>query len=88
MKDLINKEEEKAVFCFLGKFDLGPVLNVVGNTDKDKKKPDVALIKIGPAKDGEAPDNDKNMKEEPPAILEFQGMDLIKLQEKVSDKMT
>jgi len=68
---LIKKEEEKAMFCPAGKFDLCPILDVMGNADKNKEKPNVTPAKIGPAEGGEASDDDKNVKEKSPAILEF-----------------
>ena len=70
------------------KFDFCPILNIVSNADENEKKPDARLIQKRPAESRKAGEDDENMKQKASGILEFQFMDLVELQNKVTDKVT
>lgn len=74
------------MFC-AGELDLGPVLRVMGRSDKCQKQPKICSMKRGPAESSEAANDNQDMKEQSPGVFELQGMDLVKLKDEIPDEM-
>ncbi len=75
------------MFWLACKFDFCPILDIVGDTDKREKKPEIPSSKVGPAEGSETADNNENVEEKAECVLELQGVKSVKLKDEVSNKV-
>lgn len=87
MQCLIYEKEWKIIFGPTSKFDFCPILSEVSYADKADDQPHCGLLEIGPGEGNHASGNNQSVGDGAFRAFKFQGVNLVGLQKKVSDKM-